>query len=521
MSFLHVRKLLLAAFVILSAIKSNTQSVTDSLKNLLNNTTADTTRVKLMYKISDQYFNSTIHDTAMIYARQAYRLAQDIDYEKGQARSITRMGNILEATGDFSEALKAHLSALEISERIKNDKVGIGAAYNNIARVYTEQKTGPDFKNAIDYYMKAKAIFDSLGDISNLNTILINIGDNYEKMGQLDSAWQYQRQAYDMAVQNDDVNDMGISLVNLGYVQFKKGDLNGAFKSIREGTHYLIESGDKESLPDAWNSLSECFRQVGQIDSAIYYVKKSVALAEGSSNLQALLDAARQLANLYRSQEKFDSAYAYGELATRVNNNIYNNEKAGEIQRLNMREQARQVELEDKRIAEARNRKVNLQVISISVFIITFFVILVILSQKRINPRAIEILGVLGLLLVFEFITIFIHPVIGDLTHHEPVYMLIILVGIAAVLGPLHHYLTKWLKEKLVHGQAKKKHHATAPGHEKVAAETTVSQPDSNDNSSSHHSEKHQHPEKAKSNLHHHKNETQLLQETNEIEPQS
>ena len=82
--------------------------------------------------------------------------------------------------------------------------------------------------------------------------------------------------------------------------------------------------------------------------------------------------------------------------------------------------------------------------------LLLFFVVLVILSQKKINPRAIEILGVLGLLLVFEFITIFVHPFIGDLTHHSPVYMLIILVLIASVLGPLHHFLTKWLKKKLV-----------------------------------------------------------------------
>ncbi|HVX27394.1 MAG TPA: hypothetical protein VHB70_13680 [Parafilimonas sp.] len=56
----------------------------------------------------------------------------------------------------------------------------------------------------------------------------------------------------------------------------------------------------------------------------------------------------------------------------------------------------------------------------------------------------------LGLLIVFEFINLVIHPYISEATHDSPIFMLIVLVAIAALLIPLHHRLEKWIKEKMV-----------------------------------------------------------------------
>ena len=468
MKFCKTKYLLIFIFWMGYNITSNAQvSATDSLKNLIEQNPHDTVRVYLLYKISDQYYDATIHDTAMIYARQAYKLALDINFEKGQARSLTRIGNVLEATADFPAALKTYLDALKISES-KGDLVGIGATYNNIARVYTEQKTANNFEEAIVYYRKAKEIFEQLGDNKKLSTALMNIGDNFEKMGRLDSAWYYQNQAYQMSLLSDDVNQIGITLVNLGYIDMKNKKLDSAFHKFKSGIYYLNEASDWESLPDAWNSLSECFRKVGAIDSAVFYAKKSLVMAETGFNKQAQLDAVDQLASLYGTKKTFDSAYKYSSLAAEIRSEIYNTEKAGEIERTSTREKIRQDELEEQRVVAAKKRKDNLQIISISGFIITFFIVLIILSQKKINPRAIEILGVLGLLLVFEFITIFIHPFIGDLTHHTPIYMLAILVLIASVLGPLHHSLTKWLKRKLVR-------RTEVPG--KINSSATITEP--------------------------------------------
>jgi NADH:ubiquinone oxidoreductase subunit 3 (subunit A) len=62
----------------------------------------------------------------------------------------------------------------------------------------------------------------------------------------------------------------------------------------------------------------------------------------------------------------------------------------------------------------------------------------------------IEFLGVIALLIVFEFLNLFLHPFLENITHHTPVLMLLALVCIAALLVPLHHKLEKWTITKLV-----------------------------------------------------------------------
>ena len=62
----------------------------------------------------------------------------------------------------------------------------------------------------------------------------------------------------------------------------------------------------------------------------------------------------------------------------------------------------------------------------------------------------IEFLGVVALLIVFEFLNLLLHPFLERVTHHSPVLMLLALVCIAALLVPLHHKIEHWATAKLV-----------------------------------------------------------------------
>ena len=50
---------------------------------------------------------------------------------------------------------------------------------------------------------------------------------------------------------------------------------------------------------------------------------------------------------------------------------------------------------------------------------------------------------------VFEFINLLIHPYLARLTNDSPPLMLLILIGIGALLVPLHHKLEHWIAHAL------------------------------------------------------------------------
>ncbi len=106
-------------------------------------------------------------------------------------------------------------------------------------------------------------------------------------------------------------------------------------------------------------------------------------------------------------------------------------------------------DLRQQKLEEERHQ--NIQFALIAFGIITFIILFLLFSRSIVaNERLISFFGILGLLIVFEFINLLFHPWLASVTHESPVLMLLALVLIASLLIPLHHRLEKWIKEKMV-----------------------------------------------------------------------
>ncbi len=157
---------------------------------------------------------------------------------------------------------------------------------------------------------------------------------------------------------------------------------------------------------------------------------------------------------LYQSFEKTDvkdSVYKYFRLAINTKDSLFTLQKAKDIQAINFREQLRQQEIENEKAKAEEERKTNIQYAAIAIGLILFISLFLLLSRSIIvNEKWISFFGILGLLIVFEFINLLFHPYLVNLTNHSPVLMLAALVAIAALLIPLHHRLEHWIKHKMV-----------------------------------------------------------------------
>ncbi|HET9824838.1 MAG TPA: hypothetical protein VFP87_05860, partial [Chitinophagaceae bacterium] len=173
------------------------------------------------------------------------------------------------------------------------------------------------------------------------------------------------------------------------------------------------------------------------------------------------------LTDHYKVAQKFDSAFVYQQIAMQTKDSLFSEEKVRQIQNLSFQEKLRQEQIAEEKKRAEEERKNNLQLIGIAVFIVTFVLFFSLIIRRKTKPRTIEFFGVLALLLVFEFIALFIHPYLESWTHHTPVYMLLMLVGIASVLVPLHHRMERFVKEKLAHKIHQPPVPARQPAHRK------------------------------------------------------
>ena len=109
-------------------------------------------------------------------------------------------------------------------------------------------------------------------------------------------------------------------------------------------------------------------------------------------------------------------------------------------------EQQRQERLEKEKLEKKRTAN-NIQYMAITIGIAGLFVMLVVLGMFKVSATTIQTDRFLCLSMFFEFIFLIFKKNIYSITHGEPWKDLAFMIGLAAVLVPLHH----WLEHKVIH----------------------------------------------------------------------
>ena len=305
-----------------------------------------------------------------------------------------------------------------------------------------------DYRQALRYHFKSKVIREKLNNKQEICLALGAIGGTYKNLNILDSARIFTQQAYDLARQINYPRVMGNSLVGMGAIHSQTGQYTLALEYYRLSILLRIKAGS--GLAQSFLAMARVFKKTGQLDSSLIYASQAMAITRKRGSL-VRPELSTLLYSIHKSKGNVDSALFYLEMAKATTDSVSSKEKQQQLQSLVFEENLRQQELALAELKVNQERNLNLQYAAILVALITFIILFVVLSRSIIvRQKFIEFFGILGLLALFEFINLFMHPHLADLTHHSPVLMLLIMVGIAALLIPAHHRLEKWITNVMV-----------------------------------------------------------------------
>ena len=419
----------------------------DSLKLLLQKEKTDTGRVLLLDELSYSYQQSK-PDTTMLLALETLSLAVHTGFVKGQAMSLNIIGNAFSTLGNYPKAMESYLRALRINEKI-NDTGGIARNLHNIGVIYFNEE---DYRQALNYLLKAKDL-EGKNDRGKgaIALTLAAIGINYEHLKIYDSATLYAQQSYDAAYKINDSRTIGLSLFALGTIHLDEGQNALALDYYRLSIPHSKKAKDDIALSRTFLGIAKVFEKTVQNDSALLYAKQAFSIDKEKKVPRELVDASSFLSSFYKNKHNADSALYYMEVAKSANDSLFSQQKQSQLQSLAFDEKLREQEIATAELKTKEERKNNLQYAAIAIGIITFVILFFLLSRTIIvKTKFIEFFSVLGLLAVFEFINLYIHPFLADLTNDSPVLMLLILIAIGAMLVPLHHKLEKWITKVMV-----------------------------------------------------------------------
>lgn len=418
----------------------------DSLRHALKSEMRDSARCILLYILSQNYANSN-PDSAMIIGQQGLALSKHIHFTKGEILCLSEMGTIYANIGNNAKGLELLLQALKKSENV-NDQQLTGSVLLAIGSFYADQD---ESRKSLEYLLKARNNYAALHDEYSQSICDGNIGDCYEKLNLLDSARIFTERGYDYSVKIKDSYLTGMTLNNLGNIYSKMQQPTVALANYRLGLPDLLINAIYDGVCETTLGMAKLFQQLNQTDSSLYYARISYATAKKGGFIKYALLAGTFLADFYKQHHEVDSAYVYLSAMITVKDSAFSQEKLKQMQSLSFDETIRQQDIAAQKKMAEENHIRNLQLLAIGIFIPIFFIIVLLLSRTKVKARVVEFLGILSLLLFFEFITDLIYPYVSNLTNDSAIWEMLILVVVAALLEPLNYRMEHWVKERLVH----------------------------------------------------------------------
>lgn len=412
----------------------------DSLQNRLLHTKADTSKIVYLYEIALQYqqFNP---DTTLLYALRSYNKSIRINYLDGISRSATIIGNVYLNAGNYAKALEYFIEKLKAEEKRNNPEIQTIA----IIQIATTYQFEGEYTLAASYALRADSIIDT-NKLSRLKLYsLLNLGDLYEKSDNINLAMKYTQEANNLAIKNKNETLRGVVLNNLGNIYAKSGNAELAIQNYKNAIPLLVAESDELAIAETTLGLAKQYLRINALDSALLYGKDSYELSKKNGFLSKQLDACIFLTKYYKNKSDINNAFYYQEEEIMLKDSIYSKDRIAKSQLLTIEEELRQKEIEEKKIEEAHDRKIKLQYLTIAILLPIFFFVTVYLSNRKIRPKYIEFLGIVSLLLTFEYIMVILHPLVVSITHHLPFYQLLIFAVIASILTPLHHRIENWM----------------------------------------------------------------------------
>src|SRR5258705_1542459 len=358
----------------------------DNLKQLLTKTQEDTSRVEILFSLSEAYF-FTKPDSCLLFASEALDLSRKLHYTKGEEYALNSTGEALRFLGDYPGALQKQYEALEINKRTKNS-FGEGRTLGFIGLIYSEFR---EYEKALQYLYEAYKLTEKMSNKTMAIFDLTNIGYTYDMLKKPSSALYYQLLAYDRLNRTGVVPPLrSLILARLGdgFASLNKKD--SALKYYRLSLGNAVATDDQVNKTKTQKKIAEFYEASNLLDSGLYYGRLAFATAKNSRQKLAILEASNLLVSLYRKTGKADSAFFYNDVAETTKDSLYGPERFKQLQLLMLHQQQQQQETERAQERYKNNSKMIMLWSAIGVFLIIALVFYRNNRQKRKANKILE-----------------------------------------------------------------------------------------------------------------------------------
>jgi tetratricopeptide (TPR) repeat protein len=439
-------------------------------------------------QLSMLYVRVSDKDRALGHATQAFSMLSSLSDDSLRAVAYQLYGQVYLARNENILALRNLLSALRIAEGVRSAEL-LRDCYRQLADFYASIE---DFDRAIDYMMMAYrqldgteerdasylrvAYTDAIGKLfagknnheiaidyfertvhmaDSLKYLTLKIGGYGSLIGEylrMDDSRRALGYLHEMEAEGirEQLAAFGIGAMldmayGVAYSQLGRFDSARAFlEGVRPVYEMSMLGGQRVGY---FYQLARFYRRSGDRRRAIETYGQVYEMALKGGLLDMVRNSAGELDTLYRQAGDPETANRYAAVYYRYKDSIENQKRKRELVQLEAADEQQRQQRLQMELVEAEKRRDNIQYMAITMGIVVMFLSLVLLGMFRVPAGWIRAIGFFVFLLLFEFVFLVFKKNIYGITRGEPWKDLAFMIGLAAFLVPLHH----WLEHRVLH----------------------------------------------------------------------
>jgi tetratricopeptide (TPR) repeat protein len=389
---------------------------------------------------------------ALIEYLNGLRIAESTKQKFGREELLrncyTHLSNFYSGIGEYDKAIDFAMKAYKQLDRIKAKNAAYQRAIdiNGLGNLYAAKKNSD---LAIEHFERSIAMADSLKFSTLKIPGYVSLLNQYLEMNQPEKALAFINSPSGENLKKFLSNFKFESIIDNAYavIYSEMGKFDSARVRFARAAPYYEQQTSGNNKINFYSQLAKFYKRTGETDRSIEYYLKVKEMGERNGLLEHVQRSASQLDSLYELKGNYQLASTYNGIYYQYKDSLDKINKEKELAQVEAADEHRRQERIAKELEEKKRRRNNIQYLGITIGIAFLFIILVILGMFKVSAGMIKMVGFFAFLMFFEFIFLIFKKNIYSITHGEPWKDLMFMIGLAAILLPLHH----WLEEKAIH----------------------------------------------------------------------
>ena len=270
--------------------------------------------------------------------------------------SLIQLGMLYDHAGVYVDALDYYISALDLAQTM-NDSISIPPILNNIAIIYKKQG---NLETADEYYQKSRQLSEDLGDSISVAVGDVNIGLLKKDLGLLDEAQDLFKRTYKFFSAKNNIYAQAVVLHNLGVVQLEMASIDSAIYYFNKSLELADRINHKKTLVKDHIFLGKSYLKKPDYEMALFHGHEAINVISDGKMAEELESAHYLLFSTYKNIGNPFLALHHFEKYVAVKDSLLNKSTQQDLNRMRTEYEVKQKDQEIASLKKSKELQENL-----------------------------------------------------------------------------------------------------------------------------------------------------------------